>query len=312
LLNDWKTSLSGLTSNTDISLELNKTKKNLETLKGFADTVALLINAVASNDVNSATQISAWRTDIAASRNTIISSMATIDTTTDELLSASLAVQLAQDELNLKRAGSTKEQIQLQELQISQAQASLENIEAQLNKTILRAPITSLVTKVSADVGEIVSPNTPFLLMISDNQYKVEVNAPEVEIAKIHLQDKAVITLDAYGDSINFEAVVGLIDPSETVIDSVPTYKTTLFFSQEDGRIKSGMTANITIITAEKQNVLVIPQRAIQRQNGKKYVQVLNRQKIVEEQEVTIGIVSSSGLVEILSGLGENQQVIIP
>jgi len=103
---------------------------------------------------------------------------------------------------------------------------------AQLNKTVLFSPMTGLVTKVDFEIGEIVSPNTPVIHMIFDNQYKIEVNVPEVEIAKIQPRNQATVTLDAYGESIDFNATVALIDPSETIIDGVPTYKTTLFFTQ--------------------------------------------------------------------------------
>ncbi|KKU09945.1 MAG: Secretion protein HlyD family protein [Parcubacteria group bacterium GW2011_GWB1_46_8] len=150
----------------------------------------------------------------------------------ENLQSASSALQLARDELNFKRAGATVEQIQLQKLQVQQSQANRDTIMAQLNKTVLFSPMTGLVTKVDFEIGEIVSPNTPVIHMIFDNQYKIEVNVPEVEIAKIQPRNQATVTLDAYGESIDFNATVALIDPSETIIDGVPTYKTTLFFTQ--------------------------------------------------------------------------------
>ena len=230
LLNDWNKSLPALDSASDITANLDQAKNNLNSLKEFAETMALLINSVASNDVNSGAQITTWRTDITNGRNAIISAMAAIDNTKENIESAESALQLATDELNLKRAGSTKDQILLQELQVNQAQASYQAAAAQLNKTMLRSPIAGLITKVNLDPCEAVSLNTPLIQMITGNKYKVEVNAPEVEIAKIHLQDQTLITLDAYGDSVAFQAYVGLIDPSETVIDGVPTYKTTLFF----------------------------------------------------------------------------------
>ena len=65
------------------------------------------------------------------------------------------------------------------------------------------------------------------------------------------------------------------INPAETIIDGVPTYKITFQFEEEDGLIKSGMTANLDIVTAERENILSVPQRAVLRSNGSKTIRVL-------------------------------------
>ena len=63
-----------------------------------------------------------------------------------------------------------------------------------------------------------------------------------------------------------------MVDPAETIIDGVATYKTTLQFTDEDVRIKSGMTANVDITGLEKKDVLAVPQRAVFARAGHRFV----------------------------------------
>jgi multidrug efflux pump subunit AcrA (membrane-fusion protein) len=140
-------------------------------------------------------------------------------------------------------------------------------------------------------------------------KFEVEVNVPEVDIAKIAVGNSAKITLDAYGDEVEFTAHVSKYDPAEKIVDGVPTYKTTLLFDKEDARIRSGMTANITIETSKKENVIAIPGRAIITKEGKKYVRVLQDDGTQKEVLVVTGLRGSAGLVEIVSGLKENDRI---
>jgi len=102
------------------------------------------------------------------------------------------------------------------------------------------------------------------------------------------------------------------IDPAETVIDGVSTYKTSLEFTSEDERIKSGMTANLTISTAKKEDVLVIPQRDLVKKNGKDFVLVSNDGKTTQELEVQVGLIGSDGNAEVLGGLEEGEKIVNP
>ena len=133
---------------------------------------------------------------------------------------------------------------------------------------------------------------------------------PEADIGKISIGDKSRITLDAYGSDVVFEARVVSVDPAETVIEGIPTYKTVLNFLDKDERIKPGMTANIDILTAERNNVVVIPQRAVVTKNGDKFVLVYNGTENPEERKIEIGVKGSDGNVEVTSGISEGEQVI--
>ena len=265
----------------------------------------------------------------ASNQNLITTAENAVNTAQNNLASAA-------DQLKLKQAGSTPEQIQAQEAVVRQAEASLssqkaqvsgqyaivQGYKAQLDKTVLVAPISGLVTKMEAKIGEVVFPSSPysdsrltFVSIISDKNYKIETYVAEVDIAKIKIGDPSRVTLDAYGNDMKFEARVTDIDPAETIVEGIPTYKVTLEFTKEDEAIKSGMTANLDIQTDMREMVISIPQRAVITQDGKKLVKILKGEDmsgpVIQEVEVTTGIRGSDGTIEITNGIQEGDQVII-
>jgi len=211
--------------------------------------------------------------------------------------------------LELDEAGATKEDTEAQAAQVEKAQANVLNYQAQFNKTIIRSPINGLVTKQDAKIGEIVSANAIIVSVISANQFEVESNVPEADIAKLKIGDRASITLDAYGDNVLFDAKVIKIDPAETIIEGVATYKTTLQFNKEDERIKSGMTANIDVSTDKRENVLVIPQRAVITRGLDKFVLIDNGTANPDERQIQTGLRGSDGNVEVISGLKDGERI---
>jgi HlyD family secretion protein len=143
------------------------------------------------------------------------------------------------------------------------------------------------------------------------NKYQIESNVPEADVSKIKVGDPATVTLDAYGPDVTWNAVVSQIYPSESVIEGVPTYKTIFTLSQNDDRIKPGMTANLDISNDNRQNVLFLPQRTIIRENGNKYVQLLSADGVHSTQvQIQTGLYGSDGKVEILSGVQEGDKII--
>jgi RND family efflux transporter MFP subunit len=304
--------LSILDDVVDVAVGLTSTTKN--TYKGYITTGRNNVNSEIS-DINTQKQ------NIAAQKitnqNNIFTAESNVNTKESNLLAA-------EDELSLKKAGSTKEQIEAQEQRVVQAEASIgqqeavikqsqanvRSLKAQIFKTIIYSPIDGTVTKQNAKAGQIVSPNTPLISIISEGQFEIEVNISEADIAKVKVGDYAKITLDAYGDDNIFEAEVVKIDPAETIIEGVSTYKTTLNFKNKDDRIRSGMTANIDILTGKKENVIKVPQRAVADKDGEKFIRVIKDNK-PKEVKIKIGLRGSNGLVEVTDGLFEGDEIIV-
>lgn len=107
-----------------------------------------------------------------------------------------------------------------------------------------------------------------------------------------------------------FEGRVVSIDPAEKIIEGVVYYEVTIDFEGKlpEG-IKPGMTADIEITSASKENILVIPEEAIKKEDGKNFVKVYKNGKI-EKREIKVGL-KGDGKVEVVSGLKEGEKIIL-
>jgi HlyD family secretion protein len=236
-------------------------------------------------------------------------------------------VAVAQSELSLAQSGSSPEQIRAQEARVSQAAtvvetqrarmnqswAEVQRVSAQLGNYVLRSPFAGIITKQEASVGEIVGANVKLITVISLANFEVVANVPEADIAKIQVADQAELTLDAYSDDVKFKAMVSEIDPAQTTIEGVTTYRVTLQFAEDDDRVRSGMTANVIIDTERRDQALSIPQRAVITRNGDRYVRIpdVDPSAAPVERTITVGLASSDGYIEVLSGLSEGETVIV-
>lgn len=193
---------------------------------------------------------------------------------------------------------------------VTSYQAAYETALVNLGKAALRAPANGIVKEVNYKTGEVIGATSTdsFAKMISYD-FIMEAKVPESDIAKVKVSQNATLAFDAFSADEKFSATVVSIDPSATVVQDVVDYIVKFTMDKEDTRFKDGMSADIDIAVAQKNNVLMVPERAVKETNGKKQVQVLENGKPAE-REVTLGMKGDEGMVEITSGLKENELVI--
>lgn len=314
ILKNWRNELEQLNLNGNFSDYEIDAKNNLDLIKSFLDKVALAVNSAEKKSNGQdlpQTTLLGWRADVATGRANINAAISNLTAAEEKLKNTESDLRFAESELFLKKSGTPEEQIAAQKAQTQKAEANADYYRSQLAKTIIQSPINGIITKKDAEVGEIVSANAPVLSVISQNKFEIEANIPEADVARIKIGNSASVILDAYGDEAVFEARIIGIDPAETISGGVPTYKATFQFSREDERIKSGMTANIRILTTNLQNAISLPQRAIILRNGKKIVYLLSEGKKIKEVEIKTGLKGTDGNIQILSGVKENDTIVI-
>ena len=337
-LNDWRIELDALKADVSPSeMVLNqamiKAKYHLSIVRTFLDNLMLAVSY--ASDLSSATSVSyktyitLGRTNVNAAMTAVVGQIQAIDaqkiTNQTSLATAQSALTVAQNNLLLKKAGNTVDQISAAEAQVKSSEANVyfynaqlnsaaanyQNIAAQFEKTIIKSPIDGVISKKNLEAGEAASAAVPVLSVMSDAKFEVEVDIPDVDIAKIKVENVARITLDAYGDSEVFSAKVISIDPAETVIEGVPTYKVKLAFDKEDERVKSGMTANIDIVTATRENAVYVPQRAVFTIDGERFVKVQDKDGKISDVKIKVGIRDVNGNMEILEGIKVGDSIAI-
>ncbi|MBI2437000.1 MAG: efflux RND transporter periplasmic adaptor subunit [Candidatus Magasanikbacteria bacterium] len=204
------------------------------------------------------------------------------------------------------------EDVATAQAQVREAQASLSAAAAARNKSRIISPVNGVIGKIDAKVGEYVGPADIVVKIISPH-FEVKVDIPETDIIKISQGNDAQITLDAYGDDVEFIGKVSEIEIGETVIQDVVYYSVTVSLEDEkDGHtILNGMSADVTFATEQKENVLFIPQRTLRTDDaGKKFVQVLENNE-PKDVYIETGLRGDGGFVEVISGLEEGDEVVI-
>jgi len=302
----WKAVIDDGSDSQQAALDkIAKADKYLGTIKDLID--RLLITVSDLNPGNSGLTQTVIDGHVQAVNSAMVALNQAIDTVSSAktaLENAIAAHDQAQSNFNLKSVGSSAQSVAAQA-------AIVDQYRAELAKGKIDSPIDGLITRADPHQGEYVSPGTVSFSVISDGDYKIEAYVPEADIAKITIDNIASTTLDAYGQAVDFPAIVTAVDPGENVLEGVPTYKVTLKFAMSDSRIRPGMTANLEIVTASRDGVLKIPNRAVFDEEGVKSVRVLEADgKTFKIVPVTVGLKSFDGQIEVINGLNEGEKVV--
>ena len=265
-------------------------------------------NAVSPTDK---TSLDTQRTNISTAITNITNAQQTITSAKTDVDSAEVALQQSEDELALAAAPPRQEDINLYQAQVNQAQAKVDSLEHQIQEAYLTAPLAGEITEINKEVGEIVQGalQESVITLLPSVEYKIDVDIYEEDIIKVYIGNLVDISLVAFPDKI-FSGKVIAIEPAEKIVDGVVYYETTVSFDDIPEGIKPGMTADLVIKTAEKKNILVVPEDALQTKDGKTVVEVLEGEE-VKEKEIEIGLKGDNDMVEVVSGLEEGEQVII-
>jgi multidrug efflux pump subunit AcrA (membrane-fusion protein) len=148
------------------------------------------------------------------------------------------------------------------------------------------------------------------------NSLEVVLSVDEVDIGLVAIGQTAVLNLESWPDT-DITGEISTITPNATANNNATvTYDVHVSLAQTDLPILLGMTANADLITAEKENVLLVPNAAIQadRANGTYSVNRVHRNPegniTTEEVQVTIGL-RDNQFTEITSGLNEGDELLI-
>jgi len=231
--------------------------------------------------------------------------------TASELRAGEAAVAQARGQLSSLLNGASEEDLTMAQVAVDQAQASLELAQLQLEGATITAAFDGVVAFVGAEANEQVAPGSPMIVLIDPSGFHVEVSVDEIDVGQVELEQEARITLDAYPDE-ELQGHVEYISPVATEDLGAVSYRVRVCFDPTEVPLRSGMTANITVVTDRREGVLLMPSRAISvdRDAGVFYVERLVDDGEIERVEVEIGIQDAT-YTEVLRGLEEGDQLVI-
>ena len=205
---------------------------------------------------------------------------------------------------------------------LNAAKADLEYAERQCSFAYIYSPVDGIIVTRNVDPGQPVAASfqAPELFTVARDlkEMQIEVNVSEADIGKIKEGQEVDYTLDGYQDEI-FKGRVSQVRISPTTVSNVVTYTVVVKVDNDDLKLKPGMTANVSIITQKKENVLCVPSIALKytpttKGEIKRYdtqgIWVLRGSKPVRET-VEIGA-SDDTYTEITSGnIQEGDRIIV-
>ncbi len=307
----WKPYIYQLSINSNLSEYANTTRKYLSNINAFLDKLALAVNNpdnIYAINGTSTVMPSNWKTDISTARTNINTTISNISSAEEKLKTAESVLKITQDKLILIKAPLRATDKAVFEAQIRQAEAQMQQVEVQIQDMEIIAPISGIITVTNGNVGEIVGPNTTVVSIISDDALQVKVNLSEDNVAGVQIGQPVRITSDAIPRE--WQGTITEVDPAGTVINGSVYYKTTIIFNEPNDQVKAGMTSDVWIKTGSATSTFIVPASAIQKNGPTNIVQIYKDGKLTS-QNVTVGLKGQNGMIEIVSGVSEGEQVVI-
>ena len=168
--------------------------------------------------------------------------------------------------------------------QVASAKEEVQRAQTNLGYATITSPIDGVVLSKSVEEGQTVAASfsTPELFTIAQDLTNMQVVADvdEADIGDVKEGERCSFTVDAYPDD-TFEGTVKQVRQEATTTNNVVTYEVVISAPNADLKLKPGLTANVTIYTAERKGVLAVPSKALRFTPTKETV---GKMKIVDVQ----------------------------
>lgn len=298
-------------ANAEIAVQLAEINY-LQAQEGATDeAIAAARSAVASAEAgvtNAQAGLDEVDDQIAQAEASVTQAEASVTQAEAGVLQAEAAVAQAEANLAMLLEGASEEKIAIAQAQVEQARISLAGALDNLAEASLEAPFGGVVTDVYVATGE--WANGPAVDLVDTGSLEVVLDMDEIDIGAIAVGQPTVVTLEAWPDEELTGEVVS-IAPKAQVQAEIVTYEVHLSLQAGELPVLTGMTANAELITAEREGVLLVPNRAItaDRAAGKYYVNLVQGDSIAKT-EVSIGL-RDSDYTEITGGLEEGAKLVI-
>ena len=261
----------------------------------------------------------AKNTDLVQAQATVDSAVATLNDLkagpkATDVTQAQATVDSAVATLNDLLAGPKGTDVAQARAALDQARAARDVARLNLDLATVTAPFGGVITAVNVVVGQTTGTGgstaaTTSFDLIDDSRLHIDVSVSELDSANVAVGQTATVALDsAPGQTVT--AVVERVNPNATTTSNVTSFTVRVVLQNPPVQVRPGATSTVTIVTASRQNVLVVPVRAVQSVSGQQAATVVF-------QNSTFLVPVRTGLsdgrnIEIVSGLNEGDVVVVP
>jgi len=294
--------------------QLAVARTQVDKTKAALDRAQLAYNWEANNWLDANPKLSAQYTTLT---DTLASYNLTVDAYNQQaagindsaVKAAASQVAQAQSSLDQLLATPAPEDITQAQAAVKQSEASLQQAQLALAQASLVAPVDGTVGDIYAMVGQWASGSTQALVLTDLSRLEVAVTFAEVDVTKVQVGEHAQVTLDALQGTV-FTGTLTEIDAVGTTTQGVVNYAATVSIDNPTDTIRPGMNASANVIVAQRDNVLLVPNRAVRTVNTRLRTATVLYQGQLIDVPVTLGL-SGDTSSEVMSGLQEGDVVLI-
>ncbi|MFN2462323.1 MAG: efflux RND transporter periplasmic adaptor subunit [Candidatus Dormibacteria bacterium] len=248
---------------------------------------------------------------------TLVKNQQSYDQAMGQVNSARVALQNARAALAALQAGSTPQQLSIDESAVAVAQVALDTAQRNLGQATITAPVAGIVSAVNLVVGQNVSagggtssaaaPATHAVSMLTPGAYQVTGSVSDSQVSQVATGQLARVI--PAGTSEALTGKVTAVSPTATVTSGVATFSVTVTLDAGDLTVHAGASAAVNIIVNQVVHVLTVPTSAVKTTGAGTAVQVLSGGRPTL-RPVTIGA-SDAVRTQVVSGLDDGDQVVV-
>lgn len=225
-----------------------------------------------------------------------------------DIATAEAQVIQVQAQLDQLQAGPSPEELHIAETRVQQARLALQRLKDKLSDTVIVAPFSGVVSAIGYRPGDVVRPELVGIILVDLSELQIELKVAEVDIGQVQIGQPAEIILDAFPDRAIAGKVASIASAARSEL-GVVNYPVTITLAENAPNFKPGMTGNVSIMVGQRENVLLVPNRAVRRARGRYLVKILQGNQPIDVP-VRIGL-NNETMTEIVSGLTEGEQVVL-
>jgi HlyD family secretion protein len=228
-----------------------------------------------------------------------------------QIAQAQAQIAQAQASLDNLKKGATAEQKEVAQAAVDQAQVGLEQAQRHLANARITAPWPGVLTAVNVVEGTLAQGGAPAFQLADLTRFHIDVSVDEVDIANLAEGQPVVVEVDALPDQKLTGEVARIAPIAESTATTGTTYNVRIGIDPTDLPLRAGMSATATITSSARHDVLLVPNRAVQRdrETGRTFVERLV-QGVPQQVEIRLGL-RDEQQSEVRAGLEEGDQLAI-
>ncbi len=310
LLDEWQLDFASAMTLENYKERTEQVLSRLDIVREFLRIAALAVNGAEPTSDLTDTTIRAWKTNLASQRTVIDGAIQAIQSGQQSISEKTLTLARANSVLSRLQNGSTPQELSAKEAEIQEVVARKNTIFTKIQNRKIYAPISGIIAEVKKSKGENVTTQDVIGVLISENNFEVELEVPELNITAIEKDDVVQISFAALPGKVFRGKINEIAETAETGANLVPYYKVTVLLEDPDPTLRSGLIADVIVTTNTYENVLAVPARFIQTNKDGEYLSILGNDEKITTQKITTGP-KSGGMVIIESPIETGITIVI-